>query len=116
MPGVDFDAVKHLVPLDRVLELIGWRPHTHEGRERRGACPVHRSRSPKSRSFAVNGEKWYCHACKTGGDQIRLYALVMQLDPYAAALELCRRQGLKVPWMPRAARKPRRPRNREEER
>ena len=116
MRPVDFAAVKQLVSMEKVLDLIGWRPRWHEGKERRGPCPVHKSSNPDSRSFAAAAEGWFCHSCKRGGDQVSLYAAVQQLDALAAAVEMCERLGLNVPYLPRPARQPRKPRAREEER
>jgi len=115
MRPVDFLAIKQLVSVEKVLELIRWRPRWIEGKERRGPCPVHRSTNPDSRSFAASVEGWYCHTCKRGGDQVSLYAAVYELQPLAAAVEMCQRLGLDVPYLPRPPRKPRKPRTREEE-
>lgn len=115
MRPIDFQAVKRLVSLAKVLEWIGWRPRWTEGQERRGPCPVHTSRNPDSRSFAAGPDGWFCHSCKRGGLQIELYALFYQLKPLAAAVEMCNRAGEAVPYLPRRPRQPRRPRDREEE-
>ena len=76
MPGVNFSAVQSLVPMGKVLELLGlvaggaWRGQVH------GPCPVHKSRSPRSRSFSVNLAQGVCkcHKCGFAGNQIQLWA------------------------------------------
>jgi hypothetical protein len=114
MSGVDFDAVKRLVPMSAVLNLIGWQPSAVYRARQRGPCPVHGSSSPSSRSFEASPRVWYCYACKRGGGPLQLYAEVRKLSVYKAAVELCRVLKYRVPWLPRSkVRKPRQ-RNREE--
>jgi hypothetical protein len=108
MPGIDFKAIRRLVSIREVLDLIGWVPVNDRKMERRGPCPVHRSASPRSRSFAASPLGWYCHKCCARGDALDLYAQVRGLNVYPAALELCRRLGRAVPWLPRGPRGPRR--------
>jgi hypothetical protein len=50
MPGVDFQAIRSLIPMARVLDQLGIVPHESSGEQVRGPCPVHRSNSQKSRS------------------------------------------------------------------
>jgi DNA primase len=57
MPTIDFAEVRRRIPIARVLELVGFRPVRRAAAELRGPCPIHRSRSPHSRSFAANVEK-----------------------------------------------------------
>lgn len=73
MAFLDIPAIKTEATLARLLDKIGWRPTSSVAGERRGPCPIHASNSPRSRSFAVKGEAWYCHKCKTGGDVIDLW-------------------------------------------
>jgi hypothetical protein len=116
MRPIDFGRLKELVSIDKVLDLLGWRHATVEGINRRGPCPVHRSTNPESRSFAAGPQGWFCHTCKRGGDQLRLWAEATRAEPLPAALELCRRLGIDPPFLPRRPRQPRAPRNRGEER
>lgn len=112
MAGVDFAVVKAAVPLSEVLRLLGWSPTYKQGKRCRGWCPLHSSDPHGSRIFATNGDQWYCHKCKTGGDQLELYARVRGLTLYGAAIELCKRVCLPVPWLRGDAFHFRRPRNR----
>jgi DNA primase len=103
MPAIDFRAVRWRVPPARVLELLGWRAVRRSGDELRGPCPLHRSDLPRSRSFAVNLRKgvFQCFHCGASGNLLDLYAAARGLSVYAAALELCERLGLEVPWLQR---------------
>jgi DNA primase len=116
MRPVDFTKVKELVSIKQVCDLLGWRAVCKEPSAQRGPCPVHRSTDPESRSFAVNSEGWFCHSCKRGGDQIRLYAEVHRLPVLEAAIELCKAFAVDVPYLPRRPRQQRKPREQEEDR
>jgi len=102
MPSIDFKAVKLQISLRQVLNLIGWKPATIEGFEKRGPCPIHGSSNPRSRSFAVFMDGFSCFSCKQNGDQLRLYSLVRRLSIYAATVELCGRLCVEVPYIGRA--------------
>ena len=102
MPGIDLALLRRQVPLAQVLEVIGFRALTRAGPQVRGACPIHGSRSRRSRSFAAHLERhcWYCFKCNAGGDALDLYVAVTKLPLYEAALELCARLGVAVPRRP----------------
>lgn len=105
MPGIDFGLLRRQVTLAPVLELVGCRPTTRVGPQVRGPCPVHGSSSRRSRSFAAHLERqcWHCFRCGAGGNALDLYMAVTKLPLYAAALELCERLHLPVPWRARTA-------------
>lgn len=94
---VDFAAVRERVSIADVLELIGWQPNKTHGTQLRGPCPLHRS-GAESVIFAVNLKRnaWYCHSkkCKTGGNQLDLYAAVTGASLYQATKELCEKLGI----------------------
>ena len=106
MPGIDFALLRRHVPLTQVLDLLGFTPTTRCGPQVRGPCPVHGSRSPRSRSFAAHLERdcWHCFRCGAGGNALDLYAAATRLPLYEAAVDLCRGLGLTPPWL-----RPRRP-------
>lgn len=108
MPGIDYRALRRRVPLGQVLELLGYTPATRRGSQLRGPCPVHGSHTPKSRSFAAHLEWhcWHCFRCGAGGNALDRWRAVMRLPLYAAALDLCRRLALDVPWLPARRRPP----------
>ena len=109
MPGIDFVLLRREVSLASVLDLVGFRATTRQGPQLRGPCPVHGSTSRRSRSFAAHVDKqcWQCFRCGACGNALDLYVGVTKLPLYAAALELCARLHLAVPWRPGPA--PRRP-------
>ncbi len=101
MPGVDFRAVRSMVSMAPVLELIGFVPNERSGDQFRGPCPVHGSNSSKSRSFSANlGRNAYqCFKCGSSGNQLDLWAAVAKTDLHTAAIDLCEKLQLDVPWV-----------------
>ena len=102
MPGIDFRAVREQTCMTAVLALIGFEPQTTSGPALRGPCPVHGSRTPRSRSFAVHVQRkvYRCFRCGSAGNHLDLYAAVTQQGVYQAALELCAKLHQPVPWLP----------------
>jgi len=103
MPGVDFNAVQSLVPMAKVLELIGLAAYNVPGDQFHGPCPVHKSQSRRSRSFSVNLARGVCrcHKCGFAGNQIQLWAKLKGMTVYDAAVDLCEQAGVQVPWIER---------------
>jgi DNA primase len=103
MPGVDFDRLCVEVPMDQVLDLLGFQSVSRSGPQWYGRCPIHESRSKRSRCFSVNLTlgRYYCHRCHSHGNQLDLWAAATQLPLYPAALDLCQRLGREVPWIHR---------------
>jgi len=103
MPGVDFDMLRKEITMQQVLDEIRFHATHHGGDQRRGPCPVHGSTSEHSRAFSVNLSegRYYCHKCKSHGNQLELYAAVKNITLYQAALDLCRALGRDVPWIKR---------------
>ena len=101
MPGIDYRAARALLPLVDVLGLLGFVPRRRHGQQLRGPCPVHRSRSATSRSFAAHrGENaWHCFGCGVGGNALDLWVAVTHQELYAAVLDLCQRLGRDVPCL-----------------
>ena len=101
MPGIDFRTLRAQVSMAQVLDLIGFEPQFSAAAELRGGCPIHRSTSPKSRSFAVHvGRKVYrCFRCGSAGNHLDLYAAVTRQGLYQAALDLCHKLNQPVPWL-----------------
>ena len=102
MPGIDFGLLRRQLSLRQVLDLIGFTPVTRRGSQWRGPCPVHKSTTPRSRSFAAHVDKncWHCFRCGAGGNALDLYLAVTQLPVHAGALELCARLHIGVPRRP----------------
>ncbi|HEV3261481.1 MAG TPA: CHC2 zinc finger domain-containing protein [Gemmataceae bacterium] len=103
MPGIDFVALRRQIRLAQVLDLVHFQAVSGQGAQVRGPCPVHGSTRPRSRVFAARLDKqmWHCFRCGASGNALDLWLAVTKQPVYAGALELCRRLGLEVPWLPR---------------
>jgi len=103
MPGVDFNVLRKEVSIQDVLHQLRFQPVGRSGNQLHGPCPVHRSRSPSSRTFSVNVDscRYYCHKCHSHGNQLELWAAVHKVSLYDAALDLCRALAREVPWVHR---------------
>jgi DNA primase len=102
MAGIDYRQARARIRLVWVLELIGYRPRQIVGPQWRGPCPLHGSRSPRSRSFAVHLGKnvFHCFRCGLAGNALDLWAMWTRQNLHAAVLDLCQRLGQDVPWLP----------------
>ena len=89
--------------MQQVLDMLSFEPSGGFGDPLRGPCPVHGSSSPRSRSFSVNvaQQRYYCHKCKSHGNQLELYAAANAISVYQAAIKLCEALGREVPWIER---------------
>jgi transposase-like protein len=103
MPGVDFDVLRREVTMQQVLNELGFQAIHCDDDQLRGPCPVHGSSSKHSRVFSVNLSegRYYCHKCKSHGNQLELYAVARNTTVYQAAVDLCRALGRDVPWIKR---------------
>lgn len=101
LPGIDFKAVRDRISMAAVLELLRFAPCESGGSQLRGPCPIHGSGSPTSRSFSVNVGKnaFRCFRCGASGNQIDLWAAVTKTELHAAAMDLCEKLDLDVPWI-----------------
>ena len=107
MPLLDLRRARAEVRLEDVLQLLGWSARSRLGTQVRGACPVHRSQSSTSRVFSAHLERgiWQCFRCGAAGNALDLWAQVTGQGIYAAVLDLYRRLGRALPWLPPARRK-----------
>ena len=103
MPGVDFQAMRSLIPMSRVLDLLGFVPHESSGEQVRGPCPVHRSTSQSSRSFSANLARntFHCFNGGSAGNQLDLWAGVTRKPLFEVAIDLCSRLNQDLPWIRR---------------
>ncbi len=99
MPSIDFPAVRAAISLQSVLELLGFVPSERRGDQLRGPCPIHKSKSPQSRSFSAKLARnaFQCFTCKAAGNQIDLWSLTQSLTLFDAATDLCNRLQIAVP-------------------
>ena len=109
---IDFVALRALIPIASVLELLGFQPRNTRGAQQRGPCPLHGSTTGTSRCFSVNVQEhvFQCFKCGRSGNALDLWAAASKLLPYDAAEDLCHRLNLPVPYLPMPP-----SRNREEE-
>lgn len=103
MPGIDFNRLRKEISMERVLTQLRFQPVARSGDQLHGPCPVHRSTSPRARTFSVNlrSQRYYCHKCQSHGNQLELWAAVQQQSFYAAMVDLCHTLGHGIPWMTR---------------
>jgi DNA primase len=103
MPGIDFAKLRVEITMEQVLDLIHFQPSSRSGDQWRGPCPVHQSTSAGSRSFSVNltTRRYYCHKCRSKGNQLELWAAIERLSIYLAAIDLCQALNHEVPWITR---------------
>ena len=103
VPGVDFHAVRSQVSILQVLELLGFAPASTSGSQVRGACPIHGSTSPQSRSFSANlGKNTYrCFKCGSEGNQLDLWAAATNQSLYDGAIDLCEKLHVEIPLINR---------------
>jgi hypothetical protein len=89
--------------LGQVLELLHFEAVSRWGAQVRGPCPVHPSTRLRSRVFSAHLDKqiWHCFRCGASGNALDLWLAVTKQPVYAGALDLCRRLGQEVPWLPR---------------
>jgi transposase InsO family protein len=115
-PAIDFAALRAVVTLVAVLQLLGFRARSSQGSQQRGPCPLHGSTSGTSRCFSANLEQqtFQCFKCGKSGNALDLWAQATGQNLYDAALDLCQRLQIPVPELPTPPPQ-RTPRNREEE-
>ena len=99
MVGIDYQAVRSLIPMADVLHWIGFTPTTHCGSQLRGPCPLPKCPSRTQRAFSVHLPKqlYHCFTCRNHGNQLDLWAAVHELNLYNAAVDLCQRAHTAVP-------------------
>jgi DNA primase len=105
MPAIDYRAARSQIRLAEVLDLLDFRPCQRCADQVRGRCPVHESRSARSRSFTAHLGKrvWHCFTCGASGNALDLWVAVTRQPVYAAVLDLYTRLGRDVPWLPAAS-------------
>ena len=99
--AIDFRRLRETVSMSVALELLHYRPTTRRGPQLRGPCPIHGSKSKRSRSFSVNTERgvFQCFGCGEKGNQIDLWMKLTKLPVREAALDLCDKLGIDPPML-----------------
>jgi DNA primase len=103
VPGIDFDRLRTEITMEQVLGLLGFQPSNRSGVQWHGRCPLHEFKLGQRCSFSVNVAigRYFCHRCRSHGNQLELWAAATRLPLHQAAIELCRRLGHDVPWVRR---------------
>jgi DNA primase len=106
MRGIDFGEARARLRIAEVRALMDYQPRQRRGPHTRGPCPLHGSRTPASRVFAVHEDKnvFHCFGCGASGNALDLWAAWTRQDVYAAVLDLFGRLGRNLPWRATAAR------------
>jgi putative transposase len=110
-PAIDFAAVRGLITMAAVLQLLGFKANSTHGAQQRGPCPLHGSTAGTSRCFSANLDQhaFHCFKCGRSGSALDLWAQANRLSIYDAAIDLCQRLAIPLPTLPPATR------NRDEE-
>ena len=103
MPGIDFQAVRFMVSMQQVLELLGFVPTTTRGPQAYGVCPVRGCCNRRRRPFSVNLAKqnYRCVQCGSQGNQLDLWAAATKQQLFQAAVDLCHQKNIELPWIGR---------------
>ena len=96
---IDYRALRNQVPMERVLDLIGYHPTSRRGHRLRGACPFHAPERPLPRCFSVELTKglFRCFDCGAQGNQLDLWAPLRSLPLHKATLDLCEHADVRIP-------------------
>ena len=101
-PAIDFPALRSLLSLAAVLQLVGFQALSKRGNQERGPCPLHGSTSGTSRCFSAHRDRnlFHCFKCGCSGNALDLWVKATQQTPYDAAIDLCHRLNLTLPTLP----------------
>jgi hypothetical protein len=100
MPLIDYAELRRRFTLRDVLRLLEYTRWQGSGEQVYGPCPLGCSRSPRVCSLHLGRNIWHCNKCDQGGNHLDLWRMVKRLPIYEAALDLCSRLDLAVPWKP----------------
>lgn len=103
MPGIDYRRLRAQISMPQVLELIGFQPNSRCGDHLRGQCPLPACQATTDRTFSVNLKRhiFHCFACGEGGNQLDLWASLLDLSLHEAAQSLCHRTHTPISWIAR---------------
>jgi len=88
---IDFEWLSQSVEIIDVLDLIGWEWTSEVGGQYRGPCPLHVSRSPRSRVFSVSTDLnlFHCFKCRAHGGILDLWSQAKGITKLESAYDLC---------------------------
>jgi len=100
---IDYGALRQQVSMAEVLALVRFQPASRRGDQVRGKCPIHVSDRDRSRVFSANLRRnvYQCFSprCASKGNQLDLYVAWTGLSLYDAAIDLCAKLGIDVPYL-----------------
>ena len=98
-PAIDFAALRAVLSITTVLQLLGFPPNSTRNAQQRGPCPLHGSTHATSRCFSANLDQHHFHCFKCGrqGNALDLWAQAQRLPIYDAAVDLCQRLNIPLP-------------------
>lgn len=99
MTRLDYAAIRTMIPIHRVLELIDYQPTTRRGQQWRGPCPLGcLPVTRRSRHFSVHLGRsiFQCFHCGSCGNQLDLWSAITGLKLRPATLDLCHRLHIAV--------------------
>lgn len=95
---IDLVALRAIHPI-RVLTLHGWHPTLHQGEYYRGPCIWRECACKHVRIMRVGPQLAKCYRCQRWGDAVSLHATFTGKPVYEAALDLCDRLRMEVPYI-----------------
>ena len=98
MPGIDFAVLREQVPILDVFALLQIQP-TGRGYRLRSPCPLQCRQSPRDCVIYVDTNRYYCHHCHCGGNQLELWAETQGLSFYDGSKDLCQHLGISIPYL-----------------
>jgi len=100
-PAIDFPALRNVLSMAAVLQLLGVQANSTPGAQQRGPCPLHGSTFGTSRCFSAQLDRniFHCFKCGRSGNALDLWTAVTQQTPYDAAIDLCRRLNVPLPTL-----------------
>jgi hypothetical protein len=100
MPLIDFPELRRRFSIRDVLRLLGYKRWAEGGEKLSGPCPLRCSPKPRICTIWFDSNSWHCNRCQHGGNHLDLYAIAVNQPLYEAAVDLCWRLSIKVPWLP----------------
>ena len=103
--GIDYAALRGMVSLEQVLQLLSYKPAVTRGQNWRGACPLHKPSSPRATCFSASLDRnlFRCFTCGMGGNQLDLWTAHTGRTLHEAALDLCRQLRIAPPQRPQSS-------------
>ena len=100
-PAIDFPALRNVLSMAAVLQLLGFQANSTRGGRQRGPCPLHGSTVGTSRCFSaqLDQKMFHCFKCGRSGNALDLWSHATQQTAYDAAIDLCRRLDVPLPTL-----------------